>query len=298
MKEIVVLSGKGGVGKSVLTASLGRIFSAAHRVVLADTDVDAPNLHLTLGASLVSRQEIETAEKARIDHDACQACLACREVCRFSAIIGEESPLIVPYACEGCGACAIVCPARAITMAKTANGWINIFDAGMPVVAGELQIGESSSGLLVDKVKEKAREEARQGDAEILLIDGPPGIGCPVIAAVRGADFVAAVTEPTPAALHDLARMLQVVRHFQVEVGIVINRSDMHPTSKEAIYRHAGDFGHPILAEIPHDRQVGLALRRGRAVVDAYPDAPAAKAISALAAILGEKVMTVGQSRP
>lgn len=291
MKEIIVLSGKGGVGKSVITASLSWIFSAAHQIALADTDVDAPNLHLALGAKLVSWQEIATAEKAVIDDEKCAACMQCREVCKFSAIIGQAAPQIVSYACEGCGACTIVCPEKAITLQKVANGRINVFNGRNLLVAGELYIGESSSGMLVDKVKEAARQEARKGGAEILLIDGPPGIGCPVIAAVKGADFVAAVTEPTPAALHDLARMVKVVEHFHVPLGIIINRADIHPFGNKTIYRYAEQHDCPIIAEIPYDKNVGLALAQARPVVDAFPDSPAARALAGLAETLRKKVI-------
>ena len=292
MKEIVVLSGKGGVGKSVLTASLGWLLGGKHRVTLADTDVDAPNLHLTLGAELQSSREIKTSEKALIDYEKCLRCLQCQEVCRFSAIIGTESPLVVPYACEGCGACAIICPEQAITITKVVNGRINVFSTKrLVVVAGELHIGESSSGLLVDMVKETARREAEQTGAEILLIDGPPGIGCPVIAAVRGANYAVAVTEPTPAALHDLDRVIQVIRHFHVPVGIVINRAGLHDASKNAIYRYAEENNHSILAEIPKDRMVTQAIVDGRPVVEAYPDGPSAKAISEMTERMREEVM-------
>jgi MinD superfamily P-loop ATPase len=240
MKEIVILSGKGGVGKSVLTAALGWQLAGKARVALADTDVDAPNLHLTLGAQLQSGHEIKASEKALIDYGKCSACLQCQETCKFSAIIGNEKPLVLPYSCEGCGACAIACPEQAITIASVTNGRINLFSAEtLIMVGGELQIGESNSGMLVDAVKEEARLKAEEIGAEILLIDGPPGIGCPVIAAVQGADFAVTVTEPTPAALHDLARVIQVIHHFQVPVGIVINRADLYAAGKKAICRYA-----------------------------------------------------------
>ena len=292
MKEIVILSGKGGVGKSVITASLGRLFAGKSRVTLADTDVDAPNLHLTLGAKLETSLAVKSSEKAMIDYEKCLGCLQCLEACKFSAIIGSESPLIVPYSCEGCGACAIVCPEQAITINKVANGRINVFTAeSLVVVAGELSIGESSSGMLVDMVKEKARRQAKKIEADILLIDGPPGIGCPVIAAVKGADYVAVVTEPTPAALHDLQRVVEVIRHFQVSMGIIINRADIHPASNKAIHHYAEENGFSVLAEIPYDKSISQALANGRPVVEAFPDAPSARVIYGLTETLYEKVM-------
>ena len=223
-------------------------------------------------------------------------CNPCEASCRVGAIeVGADittPPRLDEDKCVGCLTCAIICPEQAITITKVANGRINVFSTKrLVVVAGELPIGESSSGLLVDMVKETARREAEQTGAEILLIDGPPGIGCPVIAAVRGANYAVAVTEPTPAALHDLDRVIQVIRHFHVPVGIVINRAGLHDASKNAIYRYAEENNHSILAEIPKDRMVTQAIVDGRPVVAAYPNAPSAKAISRLAERVREEIM-------
>jgi MinD superfamily P-loop ATPase len=291
MREIVIVSGKGGVGKSSIVASLGIIYAQEYKVVLADTDVDAPNLHLVLGAKLKNSENIAASSKAFIDYDKCIGCMTCKDICKFSSIIGVDKPIIIPYSCEGCGACTLTCPEDAIEIKEVVNGQLNIFDAGnMLLVAGELHIGESSSGRLVDIVKKRARQEAKNSQAEMILTDGPPGIGCPVIASVKGADYVALVTEPTPAALHDLKRVVEVVTHFRIPLGIVLNRSDIHPESNAAVKKFAHDNGFSILAEIPYDKNMTMAVAHGRPVISAYPDTPASLALKNLAAALAARI--------
>lgn len=291
MKEVVILSGKGGVGKSSIAASLAVLSAHNSKVLLTDTDVDAPNLDLVLGATLRGSEEIAAASKAFIDYGRCQGCMMCQQVCRFSSIIGQKHPIIIPYSCEGCGACSIICPENAIEIKTVVNGRLNIFDTeNMVLVAGELKIGEASSGRLVDLVKKRARQQAKLCQAEMIVTDGPPGIGCPVIASVKGADYVVLVTEPTPAALHDLQRVVEVVKHFRIPLGIVLNRADIHPESNRAIKQFSQDNGFPILTEIPYDQSMPLALAKAQAVVSAYPAAPAALALGQLATVLQERI--------
>ncbi len=291
MKEVVVLSGKGGVGKSSVAASLGTLYARKYKVVLADTDVDAPNLHLVLGAKTRNSQNIAASSKAFIDYDKCIGCMMCMDVCKFSSIIGVEQPVIVHYSCEGCGACAISCPEDAIEINNVVNGRINIFDAeNMLLVSGELSIGESSSGRLVDIVKKRARQEAEDFHADMILTDGPPGIGCPVIASIKGSDYVLLVTEPTPAALNDLKRIVAVTKHFKTPLDIVLNRSDIHPESNTAIKLFASDNGFSILSEIPYDKSMPMAVANAQPVVSAYPSAPSSLALGKLAVALSEKI--------
>ena len=234
MKEIVILSGKGGVGKSSIAAAAGALLSQKYKTLLVDVDVDAPNLHLILGAKLKDFQDIEASEKAFIDYDKCTGCLTCAETCKFSAIIEAGKPFVANYLCEGCGACAIACPDEAIEIRQVVNGRLNNFEAGdLHLITGELYIGASSSGRIVDIIRTRAKQEAVHHKTDIILTDGPPGIGCPVIATIKGSSFVLVVTEPTPAALHDMARLLEVIDYFKVPMGIVINKSDLHsPTEK------------------------------------------------------------------
>ena len=291
MREVVILSGKGGVGKSSIVGSLGVIYARKYKLVLADTDVDAPNLNLVLGAKLRNSEEIAASFKAFINYDKCIGCMMCRDVCKFSSIIGEDQPIIIPYSCEGCGACTVICPEDAIEIKEVVNGQLNIFDAeNMLLVAGELHIGETSSGRLVDIVKKRARQEAEHSHAEMICTDGPPGIGCPVIASVKGADYVVLVTEPTPAALNDLKRVVEVVKHFRTPLGIVLNRSNIHPESNRAIKQFAQDKGFFILSEIPYDKSMPMAVANAQPVVSAYPSAPASLALSKLAKALSERI--------
>jgi MinD superfamily P-loop ATPase len=284
MKEIVIISGKGGVGKSAITASLGCILAEKFRVQLTDTDVDAPNLHLVLGARLLASQEVSASAKAFIDYEKCSGCLTCVETCRFAAITAGAGPVIIPYACEGCGACVLTCPEQAITIRSVVNGRINIFEAdNLPMVAGELCIGASSSGRLVDLVKRRGRQEAERNDTEIILTDGPPGIGCPVIAALKGADYALLVTEPSTAALNDLKRVMEVAKHFRLGMGIVINKADIHEASRVAIHSFIEKNGFAMLEEIPYDNSVPKAIANAQSVVQAYPDSPSSLMLKKLA---------------
>ncbi len=285
MKEIVVLSGKGGVGKSSLTAALGHLFAEEkkYRVTLADTDVDAPNLHLVFGADFESSQGVQASDKAFIDYDLCSNCMACVDACKFSSIISTDEPVMVNYSCEGCGACVLSCPAEAITVKPVENGKINTAASGsIRIISGELGIGESSSGHLVDAVKQKARQKAALFDSDILLTDGPPGIGCPVIASLKGAHYVLLVTEPTPSALSDLKRVAEVVNFSKLPAGVILNRANMHYGAKKVLLSWLEESNLPLLAEIPYDSHLPEALAQGKLAVSIYPEAPASVAIREL----------------
>jgi MinD superfamily P-loop ATPase len=300
VKEVVVISGKGGVGKSAISASLGAILMKKHKVILADTDVDAPNLALFFSPRLRSSRDVKASEKAFINCEKCTCCLECVEACKFSAItVSGDAPVLIRYFCEGCGACSIVCPGGAIEIKEVANGNIAIFDIDSAViVSGELMIGESSSGRLVDEVKRAAKEEAGKINADLIITDGPPGTGCPVISALKGSDYVIAATEPTPAALSDLRGLFDVIRHFSLPSGIVINKAGLHQASEDLIRDFAMQNGIPLLATIPYDMSVPEATARAMPVVDAYPDAPASKGIEMLAGVVAETVLLKGGTVP
>lgn len=285
MKEIVILSGKGGVGKSSLTAALGHLLAERgdRKIILADTDVDAPNLHIVLGAEFDRSRGVTASDKAFIDYDRCVGCMQCAEACKFSSITGRDEPVIISYSCEGCGVCALVCPEGAISIRPVENGRINFVNSGsIRVVAGELGIGESSSGRLVDMVKKEARQEAALTMSDLLLTDGPPGIGCPVIAALKGSDYAVLVTEPTPSALSDLKRIVEVVRGFKIPAGVVVNRSDMHDESAQTLFDWLRENDLPLLAQIPYDPQIPEALALGGLGIIMYPDAPSSVTIRGL----------------
>jgi MinD superfamily P-loop ATPase/ubiquinone/menaquinone biosynthesis C-methylase UbiE len=293
VKEIVVISGKGGVGKSVITASLGALFMESHTVIMADADVDAPNLALFFGGRPKSQRQITASEKAFIDCDKCTNCLECVDACKFSAMVrSDDSPLIIPYLCEGCGACAVVCTEDAIEIRGVVNGMVKTFALDdTDIVSGELVIGQSSSGRLVDEIRNAAREEAGKLKADMIIIDGPPGAGCPVIASLRGCDYVIAVTEPTPAALSDLKRLMKVIRHFGVPSGIVINKADLHQASGVAIADFVRKNDIEVLAEIPYHMSVPEAVSQGLPVVEAYPESSVSVIIRALAQRIEESVL-------
>ncbi|MEJ2695939.1 MAG: ATP-binding protein [Candidatus Sulfobium sp.] len=294
MKEVVIVSGKGGVGKSAISASLGAIFMKNYKVVLADTDVDAPNLNLFFSSRPRYSKVVEASEKASIDAEKCEGCLECVVACRFSAIaVSADAPVLIPYFCEGCGACSIVCPAGAIEINSESNGNIDISDIDSTViVSGELRIGESSSGRLVDEVKRVAKEEAGRINADLIITDGPPGTGCPVISALKGSDYVIAVTEPTPAALSDLGAVYDVIRHFGLPSGIVINKAGLHPASESLIRDFIIKDDIPILAAISYDISVPEATARTMPVAEAYPDAPASKGMIRLAGAVTKAVLS------
>lgn len=280
MKEVVIVSGKGGVGKSSLTASIGTLLAEKYKMVLADTDVDAPNLHLVLGGEPESTEDIKASDKASINYDLCTGCMTCADTCKFLSIIGEDEPVLISYSCEGCGACTITCPENAIEVKSVVNGKLNLFNASnIRVVAGELNIGESSSGRLVDVVKKRAREEVEKIEADLMLTDGPPGIGCPVIASLKGADYVLLVTEPTPTGLHDLKRVIQVADFFKTPMGVVINKADIHEPTRKVVRKYINDNNFDNLGEIPYDKTLPLSLAEGKLAVTAYPDSPGSIAI-------------------
>jgi MinD superfamily P-loop ATPase len=249
---------------------------------------------LALGGSLRDSYDINAAEKAVIDQEKCTACGTCIRTCRFSAIMEAEKPLVIPFSCEGCGACALVCPEKAIEIRDVTNGRIEVYDADhMVTVAGGLLIGESGSGRIVDIVKNRAREAAEAVGAEFLVIDGPPGIGCPVISSLKGSDFLIVVAEHSASAVHDMMRLLDVSEHFGISTGMVINKADMHPKSRNILVDLAQGKSLPVLAEIPYDLSIMRAVCQGVPVVKAYPDSPSSHALRQLSEALIREVFRV-----
>ena len=256
--KIAVASGKGGVGKSMLASTLAILLSKDHKVIAVDCDVDAPNLHLWLGESenWDKIEKISTNERPVINREKCDLCGKCVDICAFGALRIENWKLkIGNLYCEGCGACEVVCPQRAIKMVPVKNAEIRVKNDthGFPLVSAQLYPGETGSGKIVEEIKKRAEKF----DREIMILDSPAGTGCPVIAALKDANFAVLVTEPTPAALSDLQRVLTVVDHFQIPFGVVINKWDINPDLTQKVEK---EFSGKILGKITYDKKIFAAI--------------------------------------
>lgn len=289
MKELVILSGKGGTGKTSITASFARL---AERPVIADCDVDAANLHLVLAPTVRERHEFFSGHQAVIMEEVCCNCGVCLPECRFGAILppspesGRETYWIDPTACEGCGVCLKACPMDVVDFPERRCGeWMVSDTVGGPMVHARLGIAAENSGKLVTAVRQAARRIAEQGNHPLLLVDGPPGIGCPVIASITGASHVLLVTEPTVSGEHDLNRVLGLAWHFGIPASVCINKWDINPEQCERIEAKARESGARIVGRIRHDPLVTRAQIQGLAVVDT--DCPSADDIRAVWAELG-----------
>ena len=266
MKEFLVISGKGGTGKTSITAGFAAL---AGDIVLADCDVDAANLHMLLEPVTYHTEEFIGSRKATIDPTHCSNCRLCQESCRFNAITSTEIACTVnPLSCEGCGVCSFVCPKGAITMHDHVSGHWFLSDTRYgPLVHARLGIAEENSGKLVAKVREQAQRIAQEKDVEYILVDGPPGTGCPVISSISGVDLALIVTEPTIAGLHDLERVRQLAGHFDVPVMVCINKYDLDEAYTRKIELYCQKQQIELAGRIPFDRNVVSALVRGMPAV-------------------------------
>jgi MinD superfamily P-loop ATPase len=269
MKEVVVVSGKGGTGKTSLVGSLASLLRCK---VVADCDVDAANLNLLLNGKVKDSLEFLAGRKAAINPDACTGCGRCIEVCRFDAI--SEDHVVDPLSCEGCGACYFLCPSRAISFDESLCGhcYVAETDTGDMVVFAQLLPGGENSGKLVSMVRTKARELAECRGIGLVLIDGPPGIGCPVISSLTGASLAVLVTEPTLSGVHDLERVFGLTRHFDIRTTVVINKGDLNPSFTAHIRSFCVNRQVGFLGAIPYDPIITEAQRQGKTVVQFAPD--------------------------
>jgi len=276
MKEIVVLSGKGGTGKTSIVGSLAVM---AKRKVLADCDVDAADLHLLLSPSVKQESKFWSGQVACIDEDRCTECGLCQDLCRFNAI---KDFRVDPIACEGCGFCSHICPVEAITMEENMSGRWFISDTKYgPLVHARLGIAQENSGKLVAVVRQQARQIAEERNLDYIISDGPPGIGCPVISSLSGASLALLVTEPTLSGMHDLERVLGVCRHFGVPAMVCINKYDLNEDNTRQIETYCSTQGVELASKIPFDNVVTEALVRGVPVVE-YSDGRVSREIGAL----------------
>jgi len=276
MREIVVLSGKGGTGKTSIVGSLAALASGK---VLADCDVDAADLHLLLSPSVKQENEFWSGQLAHIDEAKCTECGLCQELCRFDAIKDYK---VNPIACEGCGFCSQVCPEEAITMRENMSGHWFVSDTKYgPLVHARLGIAQENSGKLVAQVRQEARRIAEEQGLDYIISDGPPGIGCPVISSLSGASLALMVTEPTLSGIHDLERVLGVCRHFGVPGMVCINKYDLNEENSRRIEDYCRKQGIKLAAKVPFDNAVTEAIVRGVPVVE-YADGAVSREIEGL----------------
>jgi MinD superfamily P-loop ATPase len=272
MREVVIVSGKGGTGK---TSVVGSLASLLEHKVAADCDVDAANLNLLLKGKVNDSYEFVAGHKATINPDACTDCGRCREVCRIDAISPDY--VVDTLSCEGCGACYFLCPSNAVSFDETLCGHYYAAETckGDAVVFAELLPGSENSGKLVSMVRTKAREIAENRGIDFVLIDGPPGIGCPVISSLTGASLAVVVTEPTMTGVHDLERVLSLARHFDIRTAVVVNKGDINPFFTENIRSFCRDRQIDFLGSIPYEPMIIEAQRQGKTVLEFAPDCPA-----------------------
>jgi MinD superfamily P-loop ATPase len=265
VKQLVVLSGKGGTGKTSVVASLAQLAAREEgSVVTADCDVEASNLSILLPGAERTTDPFFSGRRAVVDPDLCTGCFECFDRCRFDAIEMNGIAHVDQLACEGCGVCALVCPEGAVGFGANQAGWIAESSTRMgPLIHAGLGVAQDRSGKLVAEVRSRARAAAGRDGTELIFIDGPPGIGCPVHAALTGCDRVLAVTEPTPSGEHDLRRLLELVDHFRLPAAVLINKHDLAPELTTRIETMARHFDTPVVGRLPFDPAVPRALARG-----------------------------------
>ena len=269
MKEIVVISGKGGTGKTSITASFA--YLGGKDVVVADCDVDAADMHLLMEPDFSKSEDFYSGEKAFINQEKCTQCGKCKEICRFNAIsIIDEKYYIEQMDCEGCGYCAQICPEHAISMKEQNVGKCYISNTRMnnKMVHAKLGIGAENSGKLVAKVKNEAKHIAEETNKYIVIVDGSPGIGCPVISSLSGADLVVLVTEPTISGFHDLKRVYGLVEKFQIQAVCIINKADLNENVSNKIKTYLSQENIVNLADLPYDDSFTKAMTVGKTIVE------------------------------
>jgi MinD superfamily P-loop ATPase len=275
MKELVIISGKGGTGK---TSIMGAFATLAKNKILCDADVDAADLHLIIKPTIRSRHEFKSGRSAIIDENMCSQCGQCRDLCQFEAI--SEDFQVDPVACEGCGVCVHFCPEKAIQFPINTCGEWYISDTRLgPMVHARLGIAEENSGKLVSLVRNEARTIAEKTGAQLILTDGPPGVGCPVIAAIGNADAVLVVTEPSVSGIHDLKRILALAEHFRVPAMICVNKYDLNEDLAADIHVYARESHATIMGQIPFDTAMTHAMVQTQTIVEYDPACQTSQAI-------------------
>lgn len=285
-KQLVILSGKGGTGKTSLAAAFAHLaFSKnqSRRAVIVDADVDAANLELVLEPKRLATHEFYGGSIAQIDPELCQGCGDCVLACRFDAVITSKNGQgywIDPIACEGCAACFYQCPENAISMKPQLSGhWYHSDSLFGPLFHAELLPAQENSGKLVTLIKQQARLWAMEEGYQLVIVDGPPGIGCPVISALAGTDMALIVAEPTAAGIHDMDRVIKVAQHFKLPVLVCINKADLYPEGTAKISDYCSQNQIELVGSVPFDEKVSEAMIQGKAITIYQPDSPASQAL-------------------
>lgn len=269
MKEIVVISGKGGTGKTSITASLATL--AGKEAIIADCDVDAADMHLLMAPKTKKSENFYSGVLAKINSDKCTNCGICADKCRFNAIdIIEEQYTVSKLNCEGCGYCSLICPTEAITMndQNVGDWYISDTRVNNTLVHAKLGIGAENSGKLVAKVKNEAKALAKTENKDFVIVDGSPGIGCPVVSSLSGAHFVVLVTEPSVSGLHDLKRVYELVKKFNIRAGCIINKSNINKDVSNQILTFLKSENIEHIASLPYDENFTKAMTYGQTIVE------------------------------
>ncbi|NLV85756.1 MAG: 4Fe-4S binding protein [Clostridiales bacterium] len=276
MKQLLILSGKGGTGKTTIASAFIKLSSAR---AYADCDVDAPNLHLiSAQGAKPAKTDYYGMDKAEINPEKCIKCDICRENCRFDAITAEEEYKVNPFACEGCGVCEALCPEKAITLKPAVAGELMLYTGGGETFStAQLKMGSGNSGLLVTEVKKQMKSAAA---ADFAIIDGSPGIGCPVIASLSGVDMVLIVAEPSVSGIHDMERIIQTAAKFAVKTAVCVNKHDANPENTRQIESFCKEHKLPFIGQIPYDTEAVRAVNKGLTIADI--DCPSGRAVKAV----------------
>ena len=265
MKQLLILSGKGGTGKTTTSAAF---IGFSQTKNFADCDVDAPNLHLVTNAFETPEEtDFHGSDKAFIDKNKCVGCNACKDHCRFKAIISIENTCRVnPLVCEGCGVCTAVCPTDAVSMKADIAGKLMLYKNKRTFSTARLKMGRGTSGKLVAEVKKELKDNLTADDSNLAIIDGSPGIGCPVISSISGVDMVLIVAEPSLSGISDMKRILETCHVFNTKVAVCINKFDTSPENAEKIEKYCTEQDIPFIGKIPYDAHVPMAVNEGKSI--------------------------------